>query len=86
MNVNFKKSFYLHNFNNYLLFQNKHFIMNLLYGMVSPFTVLSIGIINIALVVTSLYFVFKSEKGFMAFLWTLFIIFVPFIGSLVLHL
>ncbi|PJX20210.1 hypothetical protein CAP47_11815 [Psychroflexus sp. S27] len=52
-------------------------------NLIGPFTILSIGIIYFAALVTSLYFVFKSEKGFMAFLWTLFIIFVPFIGSLV---
>lgn len=57
--------------------------MDIFLGIMSPVGVLVTGIFYILITIFSLFLVFKSEKSFNAFLWALFIVFLPFIGSIV---
>lgn len=52
--------------------------------VVNPIILIIIALLAIALFVTSLIFIFKNEqKSLFKLLWTLFVIFVPIIGSII---
>lgn len=50
--------------------------------LIGPWGYISLFTVYIALTISALFFVYKEEKGFTAFFWTLFILFIPVISSL----
>jgi len=51
-------------------------------SVIGPIEILLLGIIYFILLISSLFLVLKHEKSLSLFIWMLFIIFVPFLGSL----
>ncbi|MBZ9786696.1 PLDc N-terminal domain-containing protein [Psychroflexus sp. CAK57W] len=51
------------------------------FGLLMPYHKLGIGILYAALTIYSIYLLFKNEKPMHYFIWMLFIIFIPFVGS-----
>jgi hypothetical protein len=52
-------------------------------GIVGPFGVLILIILLISLLITSIYYIIKTEKDPYRIIWILVVLFLPFIGSII---
>lgn len=50
-------------------------------GLITPYHILGFGILYVAITIYSMYLLFKNEKPLHCFIWMVFILFMPFIGS-----
>ncbi|SDG49781.1 Phospholipase_D-nuclease N-terminal [Psychroflexus sediminis] len=51
------------------------------FGLLTPYHKLGLGILYAAITIYSIYLLFKNEKPLHCFIWMVFILFIPFIGS-----
>ncbi|UZO79311.1 hypothetical protein NBT05_10045 [Aquimarina sp. ERC-38] len=52
-------------------------------GLLTPEKIITGGIFYVVLLVTALYMVIKNENKIFVFLWILFILFLPILGSII---
>lgn len=57
--------------------------MNNYLGIISPIGVIGIILLYFMITLSSVYYIFRREKGLSTLLWILFVLFIPFIGGII---
>lgn len=60
--------------------------MTFINSILTPFNVLLYSIFYLLITLVALYYAFKNEKSFSLFIWTVVILLLPLIGSLIYFL
>jgi hypothetical protein len=52
-------------------------------NVIGPYQIILFSVIYFLLIIYSLYLILKNETNLFAFAWLLFVIFIPFFGSII---